>query len=452
MSKIGLIISREYTTRVRKKSFILMTFLAPVLFAGLMAAAIWVSTSDTDKHHVLVVDYAAIITAYDSTLNKHYCRIPGKFQSTETITYDFRTSRPDDQDFIDGPYTLMVEFDEGISENLAGHLIYKKLPSIQVAQSITRELESTLEMIKVTEELEMDYEKYKRLRMPISLVQKDIQNQDEASTKQEQAGVGMVFSIIIFFFIFLYSAQVMRGVIEEKTNRILEIIVSSVKPFELMMGKIIGIGLVGLTQFFMWIGLSFVIMLIGQVVFESGALNSATVQGMNTGVPEGMMQPDFYAALAQNEVFNVILRINWPLMIGLFLFYFIGGYMLYGALFAAIGAAVDNETDTQQFMTPVMLPLFFSYFVAIMSVQNPEGQASTIFSLVPFTAPPVMMVRIAMGFDSGTIWQLILSIVLLIGAIVATTWFAGKVYRVGILMYGKKPSYKELWKWVFYKG
>jgi len=452
MSKIRLIIAREYTTRVRKKSFILMTFLAPLLFGGLMAAAIWVSTNESEKHHVLVVDYSGIITSFDSTLNRYYCRIPGKFHGSQSISYDFRTDRPQDADFIDGPYTLMVEFDEGISENLAGHLIYKKVPSLQVAQSITRELESTLEIMKVTEEMELDYEKYKRLRTPISLVQKDIKNQNEASTKQEQAGVGMVFSIIIFFFIFLYSAQVMRGVIEEKTNRIVEIIVSSVKPFELMMGKIVGIGLVGLTQFFMWILLSAVLMFIGQVLFESGLVGTSAIGGMNQGLPENVMQPDFYSALGQNEVFNVILRINWPLMLFFFIFYFVGGYLLYGAMFAAIGAAVDNETDTQQFMTPVMLPLFFSYFVSIMSVQNPEGQAASIFSIIPFTSPPVMMVRVAMGFDSSNLFELILSMALLIVTIILITRFAGKIYRVGILMYGKKPSYKELWKWLFYKG
>jgi ABC-2 type transport system permease protein len=452
MGKIGLIISREYTTRVRKKSFVIMTFLGPILFTGLMVAAIWVGTTDTNRHQVLVVDYAGFLTAYDSTLNKHYCRIPGQFRGSDLIGYDFRNDRPDDEDFINGPYTLMIEFDEGISESKKGHLIYKKVPSVGVVQAVTRELENSIEMLKVTEELSLDYATYKRLKTPISLVQIDIRNQDEASTKQEQATVGMIFSVIIFFFIFLYSAQVMRGVIEEKTNRIVEIIVSSVRPFQLMMGKIIGIGLVGLTQFFMWIGLSLLIMLIGQMVFETGMMSPSGLAGVNGAMSDPVMQPDFYETLAQNEVFNVFLRINWPLMIVLFLFYFIGGYLLYGSLFAAIGAAVDNETDTQQFMTPVMLPLFFSYFVAIMSVQNPEGTAATIFSLVPFTAPPVMMVRIATGIQGTDLWQLLLSMTLLIGTIFLTVWFAGKIYRVGILMYGKKPSYKELWKWMFYRA
>jgi ABC-2 type transport system permease protein len=181
-------------------------------------------------------------------------------------------------------------------------------------------------------------------------------------------------------------------------------------------------------------------------------MSPSGLAGVNGAMSDPVMQPDFYETLAQNEVFNVFLRINWPLMIVLFLFYFIGGYLLYGSLFAAIGAAVDNETDTQQFMTPVMLPLFFSYFVAIMSVQNPEGTAATIFSLVPFTAPPVMMVRIATGIQGTDLWQLLLSMTLLIGTIFLTVWFAGKIYRVGILMYGKKPSYKELWKWMFYRA
>jgi ABC-2 type transport system permease protein len=346
----------------------------------------------------------------------------------------------------------MVEIDDGIFETKKGYLFYKKVPSLQVSGSIENQIEGSLEQLKVVENLQISFEEYKRLKTSVSLVQKDIEKQDEDSLKQEQAAVGMFFAVIIFFFIFLHGAQVMRGVIEEKTNRIVEVIVSSVKPMQLMLGKIFGIGLVGLTQFFMWIILSFVILSIGEAVFNAGYLNPATlVEAQQAGELMGN-QPDFYQTLAQNEAFNVLLRINWPVMLLLFVFYFVGGYLLYGSLFAAVGAAVDSETDTQQFMTPVMLPLFFAYFVAIMSVNNPEGQGATIFSIVPLTSPPVMMIRASMGITGDMIWQLILSMVLLIAAFIFTTWLASRIYRVGILMYGKKPSWKELGKWIFYKG
>lgn len=452
MSKTGLIIQREYLTRVKKRSFIVMTFLGPLLFAGLMGAAIWAGSVDDTSHQVLVVDMAGLVSVYDENSSELGPRFEEHFKSNDKLRYSFSAERPDDKAFIEGPYTLMLVFDDGIMQNKSAELYYKKVPSVQVSGAITRQLENAVEQIKVNKNLALSYEEYKRLKTPVQLVQKDIERQDEKSLKQEQAAIGMIFSIIIFFFIFMHGAQVMRGVIEEKSNRIVEVIVSSVRPFELMMGKIAGIGLVGLTQFLMWIVLTFVILSVGEAVFNAGYLNpSAIVESQQLSEVQ-QEQPDFYQTLAQNEAFDLLFRINWPLMIILFMFYFVGGYLLYGSLFAAVGAAVDSETDTQQFMTPIMLPLFFAYLVAIMSVNNPEGTAATIFSIVPFTSPTVMLVRASMGIDGSMIWQLILSMVLLIGMFLLTTWLAARIYRVGILMYGKKPTWKELGKWVFYKG
>ncbi len=245
----------------------------------------------------------------------------------------------------------------------------------------------------------------------------------------------------------------MRGVIEEKTNHIVEIIISSVKPFQLMMGKIIGIALVGLTQFLLWLILSGVLIFAAQsfIINEKYDASKLMQQQMTSKLmKENATQIPLDASV--NDVSDLLLRINFPLMISMFVFYFLGGYLLYASLFAAVGAAVDNETDTQQFMAPITIPLVFGFIVAEFAIQNPEGSAAFWFSIIPLTSPVVMMVRIASGIDAGDIWQIYLSMIILVATFIFTTWVAGKIYRTGILMYGKKASYKELWKWLFYKN
>ena len=272
---------------------------------------------------------------------------------------------------------------------------------------------------------------------------------------EEKTLVGFFFSILIYMFIFMYGIQVMKGVIEEKTNRIIEVIITSVKPFQLMMGKIVGIAFVAFTQFALWVILMFGFITIAQGFIvdqkqeavmeqvqqlqENQSLQSGEVQLADNANPFDITDPD-----------NLLNRINWPLMIGLFAFYFLGGYLLYAALFATIGAAVDNETDSQQFMLPVTAPLIAAYAISAMMMENPESPAGVWGSIIPFTSPIVMMVRVSMGIESGHYWELILSMVLLVLGFLATTWFAAKIYRVGILMYGKKVNYKELWKWLRY--
>jgi ABC-2 type transport system permease protein len=259
--------------------------------------------------------------------------------------------------------------------------------------------------------------------------------------------IGFVGAILIYFFIFLYGVQVMRGVIEEKTNRIVEVIISSVKPFELMMGKISGIALVGLTQFLIWVGL--VAALSGPVsglVMQLMDVNPAELGAMSKGVGE--------SGAANNSGFGGLLaglsNLNVPLILGLFLFYFIAGYLFYGALFAAIGSAVDNETDTQQFMFPVTMPLVFSFVLAQSIVlQDPNSTLSIWLSMIPFSSPIIMMVRLPFGIPP---LQIFASMAFMIAGFVFTVWFAGRIYRIGILTYGKKPSYKEIFKWLFQKN
>jgi ABC-2 type transport system permease protein len=271
--------------------------------------------------------------------------------------------------------------------------------------------------------------------------------------------VGYVGSIMIYMFIFLFGAQVMRGVIEEKTSRIIEVIISSVKPFQLMMGKIIGVALVGLTQFLLWIAFTFIIITAVQTAFPQQFKKTQTKEASITG--KSVALPNETAPTApntitadtgnddMNEIFEAFSSINLPVMIMAFLFYFLFGYLLYAALFAAIGAAVDNETDTQQFMLPITVPLILSLVVAQTVIQNPESPLAFWLSMIPLTSPVIMMVRIPFGVPT---WEIALSAGLLILGFLGTTWLAAKIYRTGILMYGKKSNYRELWKWIRYKG
>jgi len=264
--------------------------------------------------------------------------------------------------------------------------------------------------------------------------------------------LGYIAGFLIYMFVFMYGSQVMRGVIEEKTSRIVEVIVSSVRPFQLMMGKIIGVALVGLTQFLLWVVLTFGLVSIAQAVF----IDSVKVENMTQVVPGGTgntlndnEQVIDQGAAEFSAMFNSIKAINFPLVLGMFVFYFLGGYLLYAAMFAAIGAAVDNETDTQQFMLPVTIPLVLGIIVMVSAINNPNGSLAYWFSLIPFTSPIVMMVRIPFEVP---IQDVIISAGLLIITFIFMVWLAAKIYRTGILMYGKKVNYRELWKWIRYKN
>jgi ABC-2 type transport system permease protein len=286
-----------------------------------------------------------------------------------------------------------------------------------------------------------------------------IQWTDDGGIKESSTEVAMVVGYIsgflIYFFIFMFGPQVMRGVIEEKTNRIVEIIISSAKPFQLMMGKIIGIALVGLTQFILWIVLTTAIITGAKTVFfpELGTQNAQEVV-----VQDLFEQQDNMAQVEQlqpqdmdkiTSIFNSIKSIDFGVMFGSFIFFFLGGYLLYGSLFAAIGSAVDNETDTKQFMLPITIPLILGIVVMMNVVQNPESPVAFWFSIIPLTSPIVMMVRIPFGVPY---WEVALSMGLLVLTFLGSVWMAGKIYRTGILMYGKKVNYKELWKWLRYKS
>jgi ABC-2 type transport system permease protein len=448
MSKIGLIIKREYLTRVKKKSFLIMTFLGPLLFAGLMIGAIAVTMNDSSEYDVLVVDQYGVITRYADEGRTLIPRFPERFENTDRVRYAFTKEPQSPDEFKNGLYNIMIAVDDQTLNDGKCLFYFKKFPGEVIQSQIKNDLQESLERFRVVDSLKLDYDKYKRAKINISFAEKNINKLEEEDKTQEKAIIGFAFAILIYMFIFLYGVQVMRGVIEEKTNRIVEVIISSVKPFELMMGKVIGIGLVGLTQFLMWVMLSSVVSAVGLSFFESSIAGGAAVvenaQIVNTGVDQAQMTKE----LMENEAINWFFQINWPLMLGLFVFYFIGGYLLYGSLFAAIGAAVDSETDTQQFMMPVSLPLIFGYIVSAMMISNPESSAGTFFSIFPFTSPITMMVKAIIGAQP---WMIAVSMLTLVVTFVTFIWIAGRIYRVGILMYGKKATYKELWKWMWYK-
>lgn len=438
MGKIGLIIQREYFSRVKKKSFIIMTLLGPLLMAGVFAGAIFLSLSESGTQNVLVID--------KSPLNL----TEGLFTEKEDFTFSYTTEDITDEEFVESDYTMMLYIPQNVVQTNKGVIYYKDAPSFITQGYLKSQMENILENYKL-ELNDISQATYAHINTKFDFSSRDIHKKEDDSYHKELAIVGFAFAFLIYMFVFMYGVQVMRGVIEEKTNRIVEVLISSVKPFQLMMGKILGIALVGLTQFIMWIVLTLVLTTSAQALLLGDKFDPDILsQQISKEAVQEIQQNEAGPSSELVAIFDFIDRINFPLMIGMFIFYFIGGYLLYAALFAAVGAAVDNETDTQQFMLPITIPLIFALIVGEFAVTNPEGPAAFWFSLIPFTSPIVMMLRVAVGFDASSMWQLILSMSLLIGGFLATTWVAAKIYRVGILMYGKKVSYKELWKWIKY--
>lgn len=295
----------------------------------------------------------------------------------------------------------------------------------------------------------IDEQKLSTIKTNVRVATKDLDNNDKNVGIITALGFGS--GLIIYLFIFIYGAMVMRGVLEEKTSRILEVIISSVKPFQIMMGKIIGVAMVGLTQLVLWIVLtSGVYMGVGAAMgIKDGSPKMMPTTRINSEavVDDQVPQKMDAQSAAFSEISGALSQINFTFLLSMFVFYFIGGYLLYSALFAAVGAAADAETDTQQFMMPVTIPLIIAYVASVNVMSNPQGNIAFWFSIIPFTSPIVMMVRLPFGVPA---WQIMLSMVMLVLGFIFTTWIAGRIYRVGILMYGKKVSYKELWKWLRY--
>ena len=429
MNKIRLIIAREYLTRVKKKSFIIMTILGPVLFALLTLMPVLIQKfSEKETNTILIID-----------------EIPHVFTTQLTSTSDIR--------FVNDSISLK-EAKINLTKYNADAILYVPADYIKNAHLITliSEKQLGIEVKSAIEDVinhEIESTRIKALgitQAQIESVKTDVSIKTQTLNGKDNSSelttvVGFITGGLIYFFIIFYGTQVMRGVIEEKTNRIIEVLISSVKPFELMMGKIIGIALVGLTQFALWVALTITITtVVSKVVYESKYEGQNIEQKIKSSTNE---QLDL-----SNEIQSNLSAINLPLVLGCFVFYFIGGYLLYSSLFAAVGSAVDNETDIQQFILPITIPLIFSFIVAQSIITNPNSELAYWCSFIPFTSPVVMMVRIAFG----VVWyELVISMLLLIAGFIFTTYLAGRIYRIGILMYGKKPTYQEIKKWIFYK-
>lgn len=461
MSKIGLIIGREYITRVRKKSFIIMTIIGPLLFAALIILPGWFATlEDSEVTEIAVVEYDALGQPVPDSLQFFRDVIPNR--DNMKFTYLNNARLPDVLKAFEGTQYGGVLF---LSQNLVSagrstsvELYYRKTPSLGMEEHISKAIEKHLFNNKLlVKNIPADFIQSLETRVSLNRINwKNWPNKQEDTTDVKR-GLGYAAGFLIYLFIFMFGAQVMRGVLEEKTNRIVEVIVSSVKPFQLMMGKIIGIGLLGLTQFVAWVVLTLGITAVAQQFILPMPEKAAIVQQ----APADIMSPAAEFSAPQEStsggrdeaaekldgIINKLKAVNIPLIIGAFIFFFLGGYVLYGSLFAAIGAAVDNETDTQQFMFPITIPLIIGIIVMVNAFLNPSGKLAVIFSLIPLTSPIVMMARIPFEVPAG---QLLLSAVLLVVTFLGTTWLAAKIYRTGILMYGKKITYGELWKWLKY--
>ncbi|MFM6954201.1 MAG: ABC transporter permease [Sphingobacteriaceae bacterium] len=435
MNKILLIIQREYLSRVKKKSFLLMTFLVPALIIGMYGLIAYLSVNGADKAtEVRVYDDSGIFAS--------------AFKNTGTVSFSTSNTSLNDakKEAAANEDGFILHIPSDIEKTGKVELFSKKKVGLSALSNINSQLNEILRN-KELKDAGIDATTLENIKPDISIDSKELTAEGEKDSSAGAAyAIGFAAAILIYMSLFIYGAQVMRGVIEEKTSRIVEVVISSVKPFQLMMGKIIGIGLVGLTQFTLWIVLSTTLVgTAGKILLKDkvNTIKTELVGGkQNKAIVEASNNPGM-------AVINAVKTLNLPYIFACFLVYFLGGYLIYSALFAAVGSAVDNETETQQFMLPITLPLLFTYIMSFsFIINNPDSTLSFWLSIIPFTSPIAMMVRLPFGVPD---WQLALSMILLIGGFVCTTWIASRIYRVGILMYGKKANFKELGKWLFYK-
>lgn len=398
-----------------------MTILAPILMASLIIVPVFLANQDQQNRLIAVSEDD---TKYSSKIN-----------DTDNINFEIITedeSKKIRKNLTDSPYYAILDIKNDTFTLYASQQI-----GLNIRNSIQNQLEKIIEREKL-KDAGIDVKIIENSKTKINIETKIIDAKGEATDSNTEAsiGIGFITGILIYMFIFMYGTMVMRGVIEEKTNRIVEIIISSVKPFQLMMGKIIGVALVGLTQFILWILLTIIISSFAELFLIDAAEISNNTDTINQ-------------SLILDEITKLTGGIDLIKIFFCFIFFFLFGYLMYSALFAAVGSAVDAEADTQQFVLPITIPLILAFILIQPVMDNPDGTLAFWLSMNPLTSPVIMMVRLPFGVD---IWELVLSMVLLILGFIITTYLAAKIYRTGILMYGKKISYKELWKWLTYKG
>nr|WP_299384510.1 ABC transporter permease [Allomuricauda sp.] len=445
-SKLGLIIKREYLAKVRNKSFIVMTILSPILIVGMIVLIAYLTkVNDSEKRIVAIFNESGFLEQ--------------EFKTNENMSFvqfrDISLEEAKDSTSTKGFYGLLHLPEASNLEETSklAYLYTKDNPNTQITQQLEGIFQRKLRKDRLGN-LGVSSQQFSTIEKPFELNLATFEGEKSVKGITEiKAFIGGAFGYAIMMFIIIYGTFVMRSVIEEKTSRIIEVIISSVKPFQLMLGKIIGTSLAGITQFVIWLISASGLLLL--VVLLMGIDFMALVQEVQStpGAMNGMSQ--FSSVLGKDSLLYVreIVNIPWLLLISSFLLYFMLGYLIYSSIYAAIGAAVDNETDTQQFVFPVILPLMLAIYVGFFSVfSNPHGPIAVGFSLFPLTSPIVMLMRLPAGIGEGGVplWQLLLSIVLLVATFLAIVSLAAKIYRVGILMYGKRPTYKELIKWLRY--
>ena len=440
MGKIGIIAGREFNERVRKKSFIFTTILMPICLVAIMfIPALMMNISSDEKKEVLVVDQSGLVgdrLQDDSTL---------------TFTLSDQTAEEVVGQQHEGLFGILIVGSDVLTNPSNVQLLTYESSTINIESSIAGQISSILESEKLKEYNIEDIDTIlAAIKTNVSLKVKQL-DATSGDTKESSSvlniALAYIFGFLIYMFVFLYGNMVMQGVIEEKSNKVMEVMVSSVRPFELMMGKILGIASVAVTQFVIWV--IFILLVGGGAVSLLGL--SDVVASAGAGV-----DPAAIAAAApidlDSEMVSIIATLTDPAyllrILGGFLIYFIGGYLLYAAMFAAVGSAVDNEKDTNNLQLPITLPLMVALFVMLNAMQDPHGPLAFWCSMIPFTSPIVMMVRLPYGVPG---WELALSIGLLVVTFVGMVYLAGRIYRVGVFMYGKKPSFKELAKWIRYR-
>ena len=435
MNKILLVIQREYVTRVLKKSFWISSLLAPVLITAIYAIPIWLAMKDKEQKQIAIFDQSHLLKSadlQDKELVFTFTNVPEKAFKTQ---------------FAKSGYDAFVSIPVDVLSNPKGvHIYSSKNIGLNLKEAVERLIQN-----KVRQELMykagISAKVYEDTQVDIASETITV-SENGGETSSSSAGAMIlagIMGLILYVTLLLYGSQVMNGVIEEKSSRIIEVIISSVKPYQLMLGKIIGVGLVGLTQFLLWIVLTIGLTQVTGKIYASKAKAIMAVD-------QGKVSVDMQNAMKDSpmgEVTKVLESTNIPLILVAFLFYFFVGYLLYSSLFAAIGSAVESATEAQQFTFIVMIPIILSFLLAQYTMQDPDSTVAFWASMIPFTSPINMMVRLPYGVP---MWELALSMSLLVVGFLACSWISARIYRVGILMYGKKATWKELSKWLFYKG
>jgi len=439
MDKLLLIIKREFIAKVRNKTFIIMTFLSPLLMIGMISLVAFLTKNSLEqKRTVAYVDASHLFSDDDFKDDKTI-----NFVNLSDVDLEIAKSITQESDHYGLLYIPKNSKVDELAEKI--QFFSEDSPNMILIADLESTISAKLQTIK-RQNLGIDLEKLETSKVNVDMQLSNFSGERTSKLINGlKIGFGMGAGYLLMMFIIIYGAMVMRSVIEEKTSRIIEVIISSVKPFYLMLGKVIGTASAGLLQFFIWSIVLSILVLIASVVFGvEMSSNISSIQGSEE-------QIELIKNSMEGEI-QVLISEIWKLplwtMFFMFLFYFLGGYLLYSSIYAAIGAAVDNETDTQQFMLPVIIPLVLGVYIGFASVMNePHGTLATVFSMIPFTSPIVMLMRIPFGVPW---WQIVISLTLLIGTFLLMVWFAAKIYRIGILMYGKKPTYKDIYKWLKY--